>query len=134
MKKTLISILSTLIIGAFLFIGYWKLPEEINRKSDIKFGNTLIEKIEDYKNITGHLPDNDDWKELEKLGFGIEELKNKPDYTTDGINYELTFLEGFDGPYLMWNSKERKWKTENPTIFRSGNISEVNQNNKQSDT
>jgi len=41
-----------------------------------------------------------------------------PSYETDGNDeYEIIFLEGFDGPYLMWNSNENKWKIDFPTIY-----------------
>jgi len=45
-------------------------------------------------------------------------LATSPDYSKDEEdNYEIVFLEGFDGPYLIWSSKDKKWKIANPTIF-----------------
>src|SRR5690606_41791202 len=75
-----------------------------------------------YKVENNKLPENDDWETLEKIGFKTEMLGTSPSYETDGNDeYEIIFLEGFDGPYLMWNSKEGKWKIGFPTIFFKNN-------------
>ncbi|MGV4413727.1 hypothetical protein [Chryseobacterium sp. T1] len=100
------------------FIIYWNLPISITRKSDIQFGNKLIENIDNYQKSHKQLSNNDDWKVLKSLGFKMEYLGTKPSYQTDNNGtYELIYLEGFDGPYLMWNSEERKWKIDNPSIY-----------------
>ena len=119
MKKSIVGflILTIFLIGSITI--YWNLPFEITRKSDIKFGNSIIENIEKYKKQNNKLPFENDWKTLEKLGFKTEELGTKPSYETDDKgNYQLIYLEGFDGPYLMWNSTEKKWKIDNPTTFQ----------------
>lgn len=120
MKKVIIGLITLFAILILLLIGYWNLPVEINRKSDIKYGNTLIENIEQYKRETNSLPKKDDWETLKKLGFDPETLGVKPFYNTDDKDtFELVFIEGFDGPYLLWNSQERKWKIAHPTIFKT---------------
>lgn len=125
MKKIVFTFFSILIISIISLAIYWNLPFEITRKSDIKFGNELIKNIETYKIENNNLPKNGDWKTLEKLGFKIEILGTKPDYETNqNGEFEIVFLEGFDGPYLMWNSKEKKWKIDFPTIFTQTNKNE----------
>ena len=117
MKKVIYTFIAILILLISSLVVYWNLPFEINRKSEIKFGNELIEKIELYKKTYKKLPKSDEWKTLEKLGFKIELLGTKPSYESNNGEYELVFYEGFDGPYLMWNSKERKWKIDYQSIF-----------------
>lgn len=83
-------------------------------------GNKLIENIDSYQSKFNELPKNDDWETLESLGFNIEMLGTQPSYECNqNGEYELVFLEGFDGPYLMWNSNEKKWKIDFPTIYKS---------------
>ncbi|RZJ49233.1 MAG: hypothetical protein EOO19_05920, partial [Chryseobacterium sp.] len=100
MKKALIIFISVIVVIILSFTIYWNLPIEITRKSDIKFGNELIRKIENYKKTNQKLPENNDWQTLEKLGFKKDEAAN-PIYTSDEHgNFELVYFEGFDGPYL----------------------------------
>jgi hypothetical protein len=99
-----------------LLVIWLNLPLAINRYSDINFGNEIILKIETYQKTNG-LPENDDWKTLVKFGFRENLLGLEPEYNKIGNDtFEIIFLEGFDGPYLMWNSKERKWKKAQPTF------------------
>ena len=119
MKKTFYILVSIILLPLFSLVVYWNLPFEITRKSDIKYGKTLIENINSYKIKNKKLPENDDWKTLEEIGFKTEMLGISPNYETDGNNeYEIVFLEGFDGPYLMWNSKENKWKIDFPKTYQ----------------
>jgi hypothetical protein len=122
LKKTIYILISLILLSIVSLVIYWNLPFEITRKSDIKYGSLLIENINSYKVENNKLPENDDWETLEKIGFKTEMLGTSPSYETDGNDeYEIIFLEGFDGPYLMWNSKEGKWKIGFPTIFTKNN-------------
>src|SRR5690606_28852889 len=122
LKKLFYILISIVILSIISLVIYWNLPIEITRKNDIKFGNKLIENISSYQSQFNELPKNDDWKTLENLGFEIEILGTKPSYEyNQNGEYELVFLEGFDGPYLMWNSKEKKWKIDFPTILTESN-------------
>lgn len=75
----------------------------------------MIENISNYWETNGELPQSYDWETLKKLGIQFDYEVSKPEYRNlnDSV-YELYFIEGFDGPYLMWNSMERKWKIDNP--------------------
>ncbi|WP_177764429.1 hypothetical protein [Flavobacterium sp. I3-2] len=118
MKKVVYILISIILLSIVSLIIYWILPFEVTRKSDINFGNKLIENINSYKIEYGKLPENDDWKTLEKIGFKTKMLGTTPSYESNGIDeFEIIFLEGFDGPYLMWNSKENKWKIDFPKIY-----------------
>lgn len=119
MKKLIIAIGTAILLMVIIFTVYWNLPIEVTRKSDIKFGNELIQKIESYHQLHKKLPENNDWKTLEQLGFKKENLGAKPDYKTDSTGaYELTYLDDFGGPYLIWNSNEKKWSIDLPKIYK----------------
>lgn len=116
--------LTVLIIGLFLFLtilGYfiwWSLPVTINRRSDINFGNELITKIDEYKKQHG-LPETNDWQTLKQLGFKQRGDLLIPDYQKlNDTTFELVYLDGFDGPYLLWNSHDKQWKKAMLTHFR----------------
>jgi len=97
-----------------LYLIWIKLPFTINRHSDIKLGNKIIDQIEFYRETNG-LPESNDWETLKKFGF-IDHLDFfEPEYQKLNDNdYQLIFVEGFDGPYLMWTSKDKKWKIDQP--------------------
>lgn len=101
----------TLIV---LYLIWLKLPFAINRHYDIKLGNKIIDQIEAHRKSNG-LPESNDWETLKKFGF-IDHLDFlEPEYQKLNENeYQLVFIEGFDGPYLMWTSKDKKWKIDQP--------------------
>ncbi|WP_326982778.1 hypothetical protein VUJ46_21915 [Chryseobacterium sp. MYb264] len=115
MKKALI-IGASIIIFIIIFVTiYWNLPITITRKSDIESGNKIIQNIKNYQKTNGKLPDNNDWNTLRKLGFPLKEKAPYLDYATDHQgNFELIYIDGFDGPYLLWNSNEQKWTIDFP--------------------
>lgn len=105
-----------LIIGLliFLYFVWFNLPVTINRYSDIKFGNKIIDQIETYKK-TNDLPESNDWMTLKNFGFKDHIDFLEPEYQKlNDNNYQLIYIEGFDGPYLFWNSKDKKWKIDQP--------------------
>jgi len=111
-----VSLVALMIISVTI---YWNLPIEITRKSDIEKGNKIIQNIKSYENRFGKLPENSDYKTLENLGLPHEDSRVYLDYKTDNKgNFELTYLEGFDGPYLLWNSQEGKWTIDYPKILK----------------
>ncbi|EOZ91932.1 hypothetical protein A33Q_4025 [Indibacter alkaliphilus LW1] len=116
MKKIFFSILAVFVLIIGTYFIWWNLPLTINRSSDIKLGEQIIEKIERYQKQNG-LPDNNDWETLRKFGFRDKIDFLQPEYRKlSEDNFELIYVEGFDGPYLMWNSTERKWKNGYPTF------------------
>lgn len=119
MKKIALTILTFFILIVGCYFIWWNLPLSINRSSDIKLGEHIIQNIESYQKQNG-LPDNNDWETLKKFGFRDRIDFFQPEYSKLNENeFELIFLEGFDGPYLMWNSTEKKWKQGYPTFDKS---------------
>lgn len=97
-----------------LYIIWLCLPFKINRYSDIKLGNKIISQIEDYRKVNG-LPESNDWEILKKFDFIDHSNFLEPEYEKLNDNeYQLVFVEGFDGPYLLWNSIEKEWKIAQP--------------------
>jgi len=116
MKKTIIFTSLILFSVITFYIVWWNLPITINRRTDIKLGEQIIKNIEQYESTNG-LPDNHDWETLKNLGFRDKIDYLQPEYyKLNEEVFELIYIEGFDGPYLMWNSKERIWKEASPTL------------------
>ncbi|WP_435524638.1 hypothetical protein [Chryseobacterium indoltheticum] len=116
MKKTLIISLSVIVLIIISFTIYWNLPIEITRKSDIKSGNKIIDNIENYRKNSYKIPEVNDWQTLEQLGLQKDD-SSKPVYNKDEAgNYELIYDDGLGGPYLLWNSTEKKWTIDQPKI------------------
>ena len=109
--------ISLLLAGAVILYVIWlNLPPTINRYTDIRSGNRIIEKIDKYKAVNG-LPDRHDWETLKQFGFTVDGDVWSPQYEKiNSDTYELIFVEGFDGPYLLWTSTDRKWRMAMPTI------------------
>lgn len=115
-KKILKGILLFGLAAVTGWVIWLNLPFGINRYADIQLGNRIIANIESYKRVKG-LPDSNDWETLRTLGFRDKVDFLEPNYQKINENtFELVFLEGFDGPYLLWNSKERTWKKDFPAI------------------
>lgn len=117
MKKNLL-IISIFLIVIILIIYIWiNLPFTITRYYDIKHGEKIIQNIQKCKAQNG-LPDSDDWKVLEKLGFENKINYLEPHYIKiNDATFEIIYLEDLDGPFLKWNSKERVWKMGSPSVY-----------------
>ncbi|MBT9393619.1 hypothetical protein KLP40_10640 [Hymenobacter sp. NST-14] len=119
MKKVTILLISIFALAVGAYLIWWRLPVTINRSADVKLGNEIINKIETYS-LTNKLPENNDWENLRQFGFKDKIDFLQPEYSKlDDHTFELIFVGGFDEPYLMWNSKERKWKNGFPTIKKN---------------
>ena len=117
MKKIVCVLIIVLVSIPVIWIGYNSLPFEITRRSDIRFGNKLIDRLNAYKVENSRLPADNDWQLLEQLGFKVEAIGVRPAYQKIGeSDYELIYLEGFDGPYLLYNSSAKKWCMGFPEI------------------
>ena len=115
-KKTVFFVGLLLLLTIVGYFIWWKLPVTINRSSDIKLGDKVISSIERYRNQHG-LPATDDWQTLKQFGFNDKGDFFIPDYQKiNDTTYELVFLAGFDGPYLLWTSNDKRWKEAMPTL------------------
>ena len=96
------------IIG--LLIIWFHLPDSLMYRSEIKAGNQFIENIKNYKKMYGQLPDNNQWDTLSKLNPLNPYETFYPEYRKiDGNNFELIYVEGFDPPYMRYDTKDKKW-------------------------
>lgn len=95
---------------------FFNWPTEITRMSDIKRGEILIKKIEQYQQINNTLPETSDWEVLKSIGFTNEEMETAyPEYSKSNYStFQITFVLGFEPPYLNWNSEIREWKNAFP--------------------
>jgi hypothetical protein len=97
---------------------WWNLPLSVKRAADIARGWVLSQRIAQYQQQHAALPATGDWVALKQIGFTLEEMERaKPQYTRlDSAAYQLVFVSGFDGPYLMWNSTQGQWKEGFPEV------------------
>lgn len=114
MNKLLIPII-ILAIAVVLFI--YNRPLTLVKHKEISRGYELIKGIEAYQQKKGKLPENGDWAAFQEIGFTLNELERAyPEFRKlSDISFELSYTEGFDPPYLMWNSTEREWKKGFPS-------------------
>ena len=109
MKKSTIISLSIILILILSGVICYHLPFEIRYRSAINFGNELIVNIENYRKENNSIPETNDDKILETLGFESE-MSFLPQYhkinTTD---YMLLYCWGFDPPWLYYYSKTKEW-------------------------
>ena len=99
------------IIG--LFIVWLNLPMGILYHSEIKFGNEFSTNIIEYKKEHGQLPSENDLENLSSLN-PIKPYENfYPEYKIiDKDNFCLTYIEGFDPPYLQYSTNTKKWEKQ----------------------
>lgn len=121
MRKALLGILVVVVIA---FVLWQNLPISIRYQAEIKRGEQLASSIGSYRYQHQTVPETDDWDTLKQVGFlASEEARAYPQYVKlDATNFELLFLQGFDEPYLMWNSLEKKWKVGYSTVPGSSSI------------
>ncbi|STZ04136.1 Uncharacterised protein [Moraxella equi] len=92
---------------------YLNLPIHIKYYFKIKQGDILIDNIADYQSKFQKLPDAQDYKTLEKLQFPSKNEYISPEYQKiNETDYKLTYIEGFDCPYLMWSTQNREWRVD----------------------
>ncbi|MGI4874927.1 MAG: hypothetical protein ACRYFX_27550 [Janthinobacterium lividum] len=103
-------ICSSIVLAAGLL--WWSLPISVKRRAEVARGEELNSRLARYQHQHGALPATADWTALMQTGFTPDELeRGYPQYSRlADTTYQLVYLEGFDGPYLLWNSQEQKWK------------------------
>jgi hypothetical protein len=99
-----------------LLLVWFNLPFQLKYYEEIKAGNEFVKNIREYQVAYKMLPTEGDWNTLSKLnpltkntGYTMDNFN--PDYRIIGFDqFKLTFLEGFDGPYLTYDSNTDRWK------------------------
>jgi hypothetical protein len=105
MKKSKISIIGTAIFAAILIMTLLFLRYNENRSYEER-GESLISKVEDYRQRTGNLPDS-----VSDLGME-EEMGDGPYYKKqDSLHYIVYFNIGFDHSKTYY-SKTQEWQDE----------------------
>ncbi|MDP4208270.1 MAG: hypothetical protein Q8928_05595 [Bacteroidota bacterium] len=105
----IIGILILTVIG--LLIVWVNLPTSILYYSEIKYGNEFVENIYNYKKQHGQFPKDNSWDTLKILNPLKPYETFYPEYhIIDKDNFSLTYIEGFDPPYLQYDTKSKKWE------------------------
>jgi DNA-dependent RNA polymerase auxiliary subunit epsilon len=100
---------SVVVFG--LLIVWFLLPTSIKYHEEISSGNKFIDNIKQYQTKNGKLPNEDDWTTLSTLNPLKPYETFYPEYRKlNDNNFELTYIEGFDGPYLQYDTKTNKWE------------------------
>jgi hypothetical protein len=98
-KALILSILSVVLVSLFLL-----------RTADRRNASKIIASVEEYRATYGQLPDPDDQKIMEELGFEMR-MEWFPDYQMgENGNFRITILQGFDGPYWIYDSSTKSWR------------------------
>ena len=104
-------------IGVLIFtFTIWILTINYAPKSwlyvnEIKMGNEFVKNLKIYQNQHNRLPDDTDWETLKYLNTVKEYNEAYPEYRKTGEDeYTLTFIQGFDSPYMTYYSKTKIWE------------------------
>ena len=107
-----IKISGIIIVSLFgLVILWFNLATSILYYSEIKQGNGFIENIRKYQKRNGKLQDENQWDTLAILN-PIKPYENfYPEYRKiNANNFYITYIEGFDSPYLQYDTMSKKWE------------------------
>ena len=109
--RVILIVLGCLIVTAVGFTVVWiNLPVSVKYAGEIRSGNSLAAEIEAYKLKNDVLPESNDWEVQESWGIPEKNLGWKPAYEKiDENSFLLIYSEGFDGPYLTYESKTKTW-------------------------
>lgn len=111
MRQTLIGIISCITI----IYAYLNLPLEWRRHKDIQLAQTLSQNIEQYRQQHAHLPVENNSQILKQLGFRHHKDTGwQPNYRKlDETHYQIIYKDGYEPPYLNWDSRNQKWSLVN---------------------
>jgi len=81
------------------------------RSEQIKLGNEYAHNIITYLQEKNKLPDEWDRDTLRQLNpYKSVDERRRPEYRIwSGNNFTLSFTQGFDGPYLTYDSATEIW-------------------------
>ena len=109
MKK--LKIIGVFFVILIILVIWIKLPTNLKYYNEIELGNNFAENIETYKQQNRQLPEEMDWNTLEGLNKSEAYETWWPTYQKiDDKQFTLTFIEGFDRPYLTYDSRTKKWE------------------------
>ncbi len=97
-----------IIIGSLMICS--NLPISIFYYKEISNGDVFAKHIKQYQKENNKLPDQMDWETLQKLNPLKPYNEIYPDYKKiDDSSFMLSYIVGFDGPYLTYETKTKKW-------------------------
>lgn len=106
MKNTILGVVILVAIG----IAYINMPWQWRRHKDIERGNALIQKLEQYQQQNHRLPDSHEQAILSEIGFIQNKQGWQPAYQKlDNARYQIIYQDGYDAPYLTWQSDKKTW-------------------------
>jgi hypothetical protein len=107
----------SIVVLILLFFVWLNLPTSIVHYSQIKEGNVYVANLFEYQKRNNKLPNTEDIAVLEKLSPAKEFKDWFPNYKkTSDTSFMLTYFEGFDPPYLTYDSRSKKWEMKFPTF------------------
>ena len=109
MKKSIIISVSIILILILISVVFYHLPFQKKYRSEIKFGNQLIEKIENFREQNDSIPQTTDYVVLRSFGFELNESFLPQYQKINTTDYILIYCWGFDPPWLYYYSKTKKW-------------------------
>jgi hypothetical protein len=120
LKKVIVYSLAIFITIVVVLFVAWRIAIKFDRNRKVQIGNAIVLRMAKYRK-SHLLPRDNNWRLLDSLGFDTE--TSRPEYDRlSNDEYEIVFVDGFDGPYLLWNSKEKVWKESEPTIYKKNGI------------
>lgn len=105
-KKYIFGFILFLCLGAIILVLYWE------SNAPRRMADNIINNIENYRKEKNQLPDPDDHKLMQQLGLTLQKYWYPEYEVIDKDHYRIIILEGFDGPYWTYSSKDRKWKKQ----------------------
>ncbi|MCU0446602.1 MAG: hypothetical protein MUE85_16975 [Microscillaceae bacterium] len=97
------------IIGIGLV--WYNLPLEIKYRTKIQAANRFAQNLQNYRQKYGKFPAENDWHTLARLNPLTPYQAHVPEFKIiDNQHFELTFVQGFDPPYLRYSTRTQKWE------------------------
>jgi hypothetical protein len=117
--KLINSTLKTVIISSIIlittFLIWFNLPFTWHYSGEIKSGNLFVKNIRNYQIEHKDLPNEGDCETLKQLNRVENYEVWFPEYRKKGNDeFTLTFVKGFDPPYLIYDSSTDKWEYRFP--------------------
>ena len=109
-KKIIIIFTSIIFVLVLSLAIYWYLPWQTRYKSEINFGNQLVEQIETFRLQNDSIPHSQDRETLESFGFEMTESFLPIYEKINETDYKLIYCWGFDPPWLYYYSNTKEWE------------------------
>jgi len=110
-KGIVVFLFLLIVVPLIFYLGLKLLPNSVRYHEEIKYGNQYVERLLQYKQTQGNLPESTDYEILQELNPEPSKELFYPQYDKiDELNFSLTYIIGFDGPYFTYNTLDKEWK------------------------